>query len=250
MMNAAEFANIAAAERDFWWYRGMRRILFSLLDPLAGKRRIRTVLDAGCGTGFHAATLQERYGWRVYPLDLQMEGLAYAKAQGVERLTQGDVTALPFPAGTFDAVVSLDVMVHLPRGVELRALNEMSRVLAPGGLLVLRVAAFDFLRSRHSEFTTERQRYTAKRLTPALGDRGIGVLRCTYANTVLFPVALVKFRVWEPFTRRAPQSGVRPVSPWLNRLLALPLMAESRWLGAGLNLPLGQSLIVIGEKEV
>lgn len=248
-MNAAEFANIAAAERAFWWYSGMRRILFSLLDPLARQRRIRKVLDAGCGTGYNAAALEQRYGWHVYPLDLQMEGLAYAKAQGVERLVQGDVTALPFPTGAFDAVVSIDVMVHLPRGAELGALTEMSRVLAPGGLLVLRVAAFDFLRSRHSEFTTERQRYTAKRLTPAVAGRAIRVLRRTYANTLLFPFALVKFRVWEPLTRRAPESGVQPVSPWLNRLLALPLVAESRWLGAGLNLPLGQSLIVIGEKE-
>lgn len=249
MMNAAEFANIAAAERDFWWYCGMRRILFSMLDPLARKRRIRTVLDAGCGTGYNAAALAERYGWRVYPLDLQMEGLAYAKGLGVGRLAQGDVTALPFPTGAFDAVVSLDVMVHLPRGVEFHAIAEMSRVIAPGGLLVVRVAAFDFLRSRHSEFTTERQRYTAKRLTSAVADRGIRVLRSTYANTLLFPIALLKFRVWEPLARRAPESGVRPVSPWLNRLLELPLVAESRWLGAGLSLPLGQSLIVIGEKE-
>jgi SAM-dependent methyltransferase len=249
MMNAAEFANIAAAEHDFWWYEGMRRILFSLLDPLARARPIRTVLDAGCGTGFNARTLEQRYGWHVYPLDLQMEGLAYAQAQGIERLVQGDVTALPFRTGAFDAVVSLDVMVHLPRGLELRALREMSRVIVPGGLLIVRVAAFDFLRSRHSEFTTERQRYTAGRLVPAVAETGIHLLRSTYANTLLLPIAFAKFRIWEPLTRGAPVSGVQLVAPWLNRLLMFPLSAESRWLGAGLNLPLGQSLIVIGEKE-
>ena len=32
MMNPAEFANIAQSEGDFWWYRGMREILFRMLD--------------------------------------------------------------------------------------------------------------------------------------------------------------------------------------------------------------------------
>jgi len=247
-MNTAEFANIAAAERDFWWYSGMRRILGGMVEPLARKRRIQKVLDAGCGTGHNAAALQQHYGWQVYPLDLQMEGLLYAKTAGLERLTQGDIAALPFRSGTFDAVFCLDVMVHLPPGLEQRALSELTRVLAPGGLLVLRVAAFDILRSRHSEFVGERQRFTAKRLAPAVAEQGIRLLRCTYANMLLFPIALLKFRIWEPLTRRAPESGVQPIRPWLNRLLLLPLLAESRWLSSGGDIPLGQSLILIGEK--
>ena len=32
-MNPAEFANIAKSEKHFWWYRGMRTILFRLVDP-------------------------------------------------------------------------------------------------------------------------------------------------------------------------------------------------------------------------
>ncbi|MGH9668077.1 MAG: class I SAM-dependent methyltransferase, partial [Bryobacteraceae bacterium] len=228
MMNPSEFANIAEAERDFWWYRGMRDILFAVLDPLVAAQNIRTVLEAGCGTGYNASALERRYGWRAYPLDLQMEGLEYAKALGVTRLTQGDVAALPFGAGAFDAVFSLDVIVHFPRGDEDRALAELTRVLAPGGLLVLRVAALDVLRSRHSQFTCERQRFTAKRLKAQAAHYGIRVQRCTYANTFLLPAALARFRVWEPLMRRPPQSGVRPVGGWLNRLMTLPLAAESR----------------------
>ena len=249
MMNPAEFVNIAEAERDFWWYRGMRRILFGLLDPLVRSRNVRTMLEAGCGTGYNAAAIQQRYGWRTYPLDLQMGGLRYARDRGLPLLTQGDLAALPFRSGAFDAVVSLDVIVHFPRGEEGRALAELSRVLAPGGLLILRVAALDVLRSRHSQFACERQRFTAKRLASAVMAQGIQVLRCTYANTLLFPVALAKFRVWEPLLQPSLQSGVRPVGGWLNRLLALPLAVESRWLSAGRNMPLGQSLILIGEKQ-
>ena len=115
--------------------------------------------------------------------------------------------------------------------------------------MVLRVSALDVLRSRHSEFTCERQRFTASRLTSAVLDCGVRVLRCTYANSLLLPVALIKFRVVEPLMRAAPQSGVRPVSGWLGRLLEAPLALEGRCLRAGMNLPLGQSLLLIGEKQ-
>ena len=47
MMNPAEFANIAQSEQNFWWYRGMRRITFAVLDPVARRRPIRDVLEAG-----------------------------------------------------------------------------------------------------------------------------------------------------------------------------------------------------------
>jgi len=248
VMNPAEIVNILEAEEDFWWYRGMRRILFGLLDPLAERRKVRAALEAGCGTGYNAALLEQRYGWPMYALDLDWGGLRHAQERGVSRLTQGDLAALPFPAESFDAVISLDVIVHFPRGEEGRALAELTRVLARGGLLVLRVAALDTLRSRHSEFACERQRFTAKRLIAGVTSHGIRVLRCTYANSLLLPVALAKFRLWEPLMQRTPQSGVRPVSPWLNRLLSLPLAAESRWLTVGRNMPLGQSLILIGEK--
>lgn len=248
MMNPAEFANIARAEESFWWYRGMRRILSRFLDPLLSGRILRNVLEAGCGTGYNALELQKRKGWRVFPLDLQIEGLAYARSMGLARLVQGDIAALPFRSGAFDGVVCLDVIVHFPRGEEDRPVAEFSRVLAPGGLLVLRVSALDALRSRHSQFTSERQRFTRTRLMELAARHGIRVLRCTYANTILLPAALAKFRVWEPLTRQAPQSGVHPGAGWVNRILTLPLAAEGKWLGAGRDLPVGQSLILAGEK--
>lgn len=248
-MNPAEFANIAAAEQHLWWYRGMRRILFRLLDPLAAGRPIERVLEGGCGTGYFARVLQQRYDWRVYPVDRGWNGLQFGRQLGVTRMTQADIAALPFPDGSFQAVFSLDVIVHFPRGQEDRAMHELVRVLAPGGLLVLRVSALDLLRSRHSEFAEERQRFTRRRLIRLAQRHGIRRLRSSYLNSLLFPVALVKFRIWEPLLRKPPASGVAPLPGWLDRLLYLPLAFESFWLGAGLSFPLGQSVILIGEKE-
>lgn len=248
MMNPAEFANIAKAENDFWWYRGMEEILWKFLDPLASRRKFARVLEAGCGTGYLAKAVEKRYSWPVYPVDLGSEGLAYARRMGVARPVQSDISALPFPDAEFDLVLSMDVIVHFPRGEEDRAMRELARVLVQGGHLVLRVSALDALRSRHSQFAHERQRFTRRRLARLAERHGIRVERCTYANTLLLPVAFAKFRIWEPLSRQAPASGVAPVSPLLNRLLQLPLWFEAAWIGAGMDFPVGQSLILAGKK--
>ncbi len=248
MMNPAEFANIAAIEENFWWFRGMRRILFRLMDPIAAERKLRMVLEAGCGTGHLSRMLEQRYGWSMVPVDLAPEGLAYGKGLGVQRMTQADVAALPFADASFDAVLSMDVIVHFPRGQEQRPFGEFVRVCKKGGLLVIRVSAMDALRSRHSQFAHERQRFTKGRLLELANRHGLRVLRCTYLNSLLSPVAFTKFRLVEPFLSGPVESGVQPVAPWLDNLLYMPLALEARWLGAGQNFPLGQSLLLIAEK--
>jgi SAM-dependent methyltransferase len=249
MMNPAEFANIAAAEQNLWWYRGMRDILFRLLDPIAKRRRFDRVLEAGCGTGYLSRLLAERYQWRMVPMDGDPDGLDYASKAGTHRLVRGDVVALPFESESFDALLTIDVITHLDRGAEERAFQEFARVLRPGGMLVLRTSALEILRSRHSEFVHEVQRFTRSELVESLDRAGFRVGRCTYANSLLFPVALFKFRVWEPLTKQEPHSGVQNVPPWLDRLLYLPLRMEAGWIGSGGSLPVGQSIVLIAYKS-
>ena len=248
MMNPAEFANIAAVESDLWWYRGMRRILFRMLGRLTEGRKFRRVLEAGCGTGYFAALLQREWRVPVTAIDLSADGLRYAREMHLEQLAQSNLAALPFRDAAFDAVLSLDVLVHFPRGEESKPMKELSRVLQPAGLLVIRVSALDALRSRHSEFVLEQQRFTRRQLIDVAQSSGIRVLRCSYANSLLMPVALAKFRLWEPLTRQPPASGVSPGPPWLDRILYRALAFEAAWLATGLNFFLGQSLILIGEK--
>jgi ubiquinone/menaquinone biosynthesis C-methylase UbiE len=247
-MNPAEFANIARVERDFWWYRGMREILFRVLDPVARERTFSRVLEAGCGTGYLSKVLAERYQWNMTAVDLASQGLAYAHGLGVRQPVQADIAALPFPADAFEMVISMDVIVHFPRGEESRPLLEFARILRRGGMLVVRVSALDVLRSRHSMFAHERQRFTKRRLVDQVERAGFKLRRVTYCNSLLLPVALFKFRVWEPLTSAPPASGVAPVTPWLDRALCLPLQIEAAAIRSGLNLPAGQSLLLLAEK--
>jgi len=248
-MNPAEFANIAGHERDFWWYRGMRRIFFRFLDPCLQGRPVTRALEAGCGTGYFSHLLQTERGWPIVPVDIGWDGLRHARRMGVQRPVQADICSLPFASASFGLVLSLDVLPHLPPGTESQAASEFARVLAPGGLLVVRASALDILRSRHSAFAFERQRFTRRRMTGMAESAGFRVLRCTYVNSLLLPVALAKFRIWEPLLRRPASSGISPAPRWLDRLLYAALDLESRWVGAGRGFPAGQSLLLLGEKS-
>lgn len=248
-MNPAEFPSLIASEETLWWFRGMRQILFGLLDPIAAQRRFVDVAEVGSGTGFMTHLLRERYGWRMFPIELAWEGVSRTPRRDGILPVQADMLACPYRAAAFDALVSLDVLVHLNRGEERRALAEFARILKPGGCLLLRVAALDILRSRHSEFCGERQRFTRRRLIRAVRRAGFQLLRCTYANSLLLPVALARFRVWEPLMRSPVASGTSPLPRWLDRLLYAPLAVEAKWIARGWNFPLGQSLILLALKD-
>jgi SAM-dependent methyltransferase len=248
MMNPAEFENIANAEETFWWYRGMHEIALRLLRRTLPATPSR-ILEAGCGTGHFALRVAREFRCRMDLADLAREGLDYARANGLDRLVRADIRALPLADAQYDCVLSLDVLIHLERGTERVAVAELARMLRPGGLLMIRVAALDALRSRHSEFTQERQRFTKSKLLRLARANGLEPVRCTYLNSFLLPVAWFRFRVWEPLLRKQADSGVKPVAGWLNAALGAVLRVEGAWVGRGWNLPLGQTVVLIARKR-
>lgn len=106
---------------------------------LAGPLRDRRVLDVGCGDGTYLLAAAER-GARAVGVDHSERMLRAARSRARRRsasveLARGDAAALPFPTGAFDVVFAVTVLTFSAR--PLPALRELSRVLAPGGRLVL-----------------------------------------------------------------------------------------------------------------
>ncbi|HVW10639.1 MAG TPA: class I SAM-dependent methyltransferase, partial [Bryobacteraceae bacterium] len=207
------------------------------------------ILEAGCGTGNFALKLAKAFRCPIDVADLAGEGLRYARANGLRRMVQADIQALPIAGDQYDCVLSLDVLIHLEPGTESAAVAELARVTRPGGMVMIRAAALDALRSRHSEFTHERQRFTKARLVRLARENGLEPVRCTYLNSLLLPVALLRFRVWEPLMRAPVDSGVKPMAGWLNVSLGWILGLERAWVERGWNLPLGQTVVMLARKE-
>jgi SAM-dependent methyltransferase len=136
----------AVAER---WARDLppaRRLRFALamraLERFAGGQPL-TILDAGCGEGFMAATLARRHpDWRIVAADLDPEGLRRARAllrsSGVRNvhLVQLDLTR-PLARACYDAVLALECLAEILD--DDAALRQMVQVLRPGGLLLSHV---------------------------------------------------------------------------------------------------------------
>jgi SAM-dependent methyltransferase len=105
---------------------------YRLAAQLAPGRR---VLDVACGEGYGCALLAAAGASSVVGVDVDEATVEHArKRYGIEALA-GDVRALPFEDGTFDLVVSFETIEHVEEPE--RALGELARVAAPGGLVVV-----------------------------------------------------------------------------------------------------------------
>src|SRR3990172_5308886 len=89
------------------------------------------VLDVGCGRGHLTMRLQE-LGCDATGVDANPQAAAVAVTSGIETMR---AERLGFPDGTFDLVVSVHAIEHIPPLEQ--TLAEMARVLKPGGRLLL-----------------------------------------------------------------------------------------------------------------
>ena len=97
------------------------------------------VLDVGCGTGAVIELLHEKYpDARYVGLDLTPDMIAVAQAKSLNgcEFVVGDAEDLPFPANSFDAVLSSNSFHHYPNPEKFFA--GVARVLRPGDRLILR----------------------------------------------------------------------------------------------------------------
>jgi SAM-dependent methyltransferase len=179
-----EYARIAATEDGHWWYRSTRALARDLLDPwLSSGLR---VLDAGCGPGGNGAWLSA-YG-TVVGIDVEPEALRLVRARRPTTLpVRGSLTALPFARATFDVIAAVTVLYTVDD--DRRAMEELARVLAPGGVLIGVEPAFDALRRAHDLQVHGRRRYRRARLATLATDAGLTVRRATYAYSFLVPPA-------------------------------------------------------------
>ena len=261
----------AYEELEPWYehfYRQLHAIVAAELGPPADGRRGRA-LDAGCGTGFQT-TLLERLGYAAHGLDLSAGLLGVARRRLPRaRLVLGDVEALPYGDGSFDAVTCCgSTLSFVPHPA--RALGELGRVLAPGGRLLLDVEhrwSLDLLWMAASALTRDSLGYgvparALSRLFTPSAD-GVAVAYPDYGPLRLFrrgelgvmlrAAGLTPLRAWglHSVTNVIPSTVLhrprlsRPLAAAYQALCAvdqaLSCFAPARWLA--------NSLVILARKE-
>jgi dolichol-phosphate mannosyltransferase len=106
-----------------FWQRRRYAIVLGMLG------RADAVLDVGCGSSKILEALPHAVG-----LDLNFKPLRFRR-QTNRLVVNGDVHRLPFHDGAFEAVICSEMLEHVP--FDARIFTELSRVLRPGGVLVV-----------------------------------------------------------------------------------------------------------------
>jgi len=236
-------------EETHWWFRGRRalarRLLAKHLRP--GGPRLR-ILDLGCGTGANLAILA---GWGdVHGCDLAEEALRFCRRRGSRSLAEADAAKLPYRSSSFGLVTLFDVLYHKAVRSDVAVLEEVRRVLRPGGLCLITDSALPALHGPHDAAFGARERYTRSVLRARVEKSGLRVVRLTYFFLTTLPAVFLvrRFRNIGRIPKSGPSSDLGPVAPWLNTLLVRAMRWEAA-LAVRLRLPLGSSLVCLARKD-
>lgn len=123
-----------------------------LADLIPGLAPGARVLDAGCGAGRPVSEALIGAGLSVSGLDISIRQLQLSRSNlGLATVAQGDLAALPFASGAFDAVVSYYAIFHLPRAEHRTVFAEMRRVLRARGSALLCLGSRDIPEDRDAD---------------------------------------------------------------------------------------------------
>ncbi len=191
-MEVEEYRRMAEVEHSHWWYDASRRLLEQILGDAA--RMGGRFLDLGAGTGATGAWLAE-HGELVacdyMPLALELHREQHADHPAIGHVN-ADAQRLPFADSSFDIVLCVTVLYHEGVVDPQIAVDEMARVVRPGGIVCLWEPGGRRLMRAHDRETHAARRFARSDLVALLGSAGLTVERASGAYSFLLPPAAVK----------------------------------------------------------
>jgi len=175
---------IATAVESSWWYRVRNEVI---VKTLKGRGFAGTLWDVGSGTGVVTAAMVNA-GIPTIAVEPSMGGAAIAAQRGVVSI-QGILQSLNLPDSCLAGVGAFDVLEHATNRQEF--LQEIARVLLPGGLFIVTVPALQLLWSHADVEAKHYLRYSRRTLRNELEMYGFEVLSLGYFFALIVPPLLL-----------------------------------------------------------
>jgi SAM-dependent methyltransferase len=244
-VNPEEYEKLEQVERKHWFYAGKREIVRHWLSRVGALRPEAFLVDCGAGTGRFAAEMVPHC--KVVAIDDHAESLAIARKNlGDDRVLEGSCLKLPLPDSTADIVTALDVIEHVED--DHRAVREMTRVMKPGGVLVITVPAFQELWSDWDEALHHYRRYRRAGLERCLQGANMDIMHIAYINVLAFPAvfAIRKLRRMFPEPQGAARAEENIPPAWLNQFLQATFVGLA--CQSAVRFPFGVGLLAVAKK--
>jgi SAM-dependent methyltransferase len=232
-------------ELSHWWFVERRRMIGRILGKLDIGYSSR-ILDVGTSTGTNLRLLKELGFVNVVGVEPDSQAGQFARIKtGIEVLV-ADCTSLPFGSAEFDCVLATDVLEHIED--DEKAVQEIVRVLRPGGHLVVTVPAFMALWGIQDDLSHHKRRYRKERISNLLSAQGLVVHHSWYFNFILFPAIFVARKILKRTNAQLRSEGDINTRS-LNLVLGV-LFRLDCFLAPVLRVPFGVSVCLVSSREV
>ena len=221
-MDPKEYANLSKVETHHWFYAGKREIVRYWIQRVHPLSPEHLLADCGAGTGRFAAEMTGHC--RVLAIDDHEESLELAQGHlGAERVKRGTCCHLPLADASVDVLTALDVIEHVEKDRD--ALKEFSRVVRPGGIVVITVPALMMLWSDWDVALHHFRRYNRRSLLEVIPRDAFEVVHINYVNVVAFPLVWL-VRKWRALKAKC---GAKVDSRSEDNIPPGPINALLRW---------------------
>lgn len=212
-MDAHEIRTLDALESKHWWYIIRKQILKEWASQFSVGKNF---LDLGSASGGNTQLLISM-GFDVTSIEFSQVGVELQQKKGIQ-VIQGDARATGLPENEFDACICLDVLEHIQE--DYLVVNEIFRILKPGGKFLISVPEDMSLWSMHDVAVSHIRRYNRKELNDLLISAGFSISDSRSVNVLI--KSLIKFK-----RRFSKTSDLDSVPDLVNRILLL--IAKLDW---------------------
>ena len=176
-----------------------------IIQRFVPKAKDTRVLDLACGNGRLVHNLKSRGYARVKGVDFSEQQVAVAHAWGITEVTCQDVVGflLDQPDVSWDVVFAMDFLEHLNKQVLMDLVDQVRRVLVPGGIFIVQVPNGSGLFGASVLYgdLTHVQAFTDRSLSQLMNACGFGSVKSHELKPVVHGVkSLLRYVVWQVLT--------------------------------------------------